>query len=324
MENSADFLLVFTKIYLIFYLSACPEMPSPTTPLVDHIVILIPHSFLSAPPSWFADLFHFYPGGRHADGLTENTLVLLADGSYLEFIAFVPGVDPQKRAAHQWGAKKEGTVVDWAVTLPSSPEDADENLAGETKELRQENAFREVQEKVREAKTGIVYGDLRRGGRTRPDGEVLRWAVAFPKNAHDGGAVEPGTVPFWCLDVTPRHLRVPYGQPGVTKHPTGAVGVAKIEVLPEIQKTVESARGVYDVLLEKKSTEIGGSWKLGSLAGENVHPGGIVHVGPSNGPSRVEISFFTDDPSLVGRTVGGKVDEEHALMFRLEAASESK
>ncbi|OTA53178.1 hypothetical protein K449DRAFT_402156 [Hypoxylon sp. EC38] len=303
-------------------------MASSTTPLVDHIVILIPHLFLSDPPSWFSDLFHFYPGGRHADGLTENTLVLLADGSYLEFIAFVPGVDPAKRAAHQWGAKKEGTVVDWAVTLPSSPEEEKtkrEEREEETKELRQEKAFREVQKKVRNANTGIVYGDLRRGGRTRPDGEVLKWAVAFPKRADDGEAVEPGTIPFWCLDVTPRHLRVPYEQPGVTKHSTGAVGVAKIEVLPELRKTAESARGVYDVLFDKKqSTEVGGSWKLSSLAGQRVHSGGIVRLDSSNGPSRVEISFFTDDPSLAGKTVGGKVDDEHTLTFNLVDAFENK
>ncbi|KAI1407955.1 glyoxalase-like domain-containing protein [Hypoxylon sp. FL1857] len=303
-------------------------MASSTTPLVDHIVILIPHSFLSAPPAWFADLFHFYPGGRHADGLTENTLVLLADGPYLEFIAFVPDVDPAKRAAHQWGAKKEGTVVDWAVTLPSSPEDEGEKTKGEgeegdTKELRQEKTFREVQKKVRDANTGIVYGDLRCGGRTRPDGEVLKWAVAFPKTTEHGSAIEPGIVPFWCLDVTPRHLRVPYEQSGATKHPTGAVGVAKIEVLPELRETVESAGGVFDVLFEK-STETGSSWKLGSLAGEKVHSGGVVSLDSSDGPSRVEISFFTDDPSLAGKTVGGKVGEENTLTFRLVAAFESK
>ncbi|KAI1385968.1 glyoxalase-like domain-containing protein [Hypoxylon trugodes] len=297
-------------------------MASPTTPLVDHIVILIPHSFLSAPPSWFADLFHFYPGGKHSDGLTENTLALLADGSYLEFIAFVPGVDPAKRAAHQWGAKKEGTVVDWAVTLPSSPEDQEnqtEAQDGETKELKQEKTFREIQKKVQDAHTGIIYGDLRRGGRTRPDGTVLKWAVAFPKHEGDGSPVEPGTVPFWCLDVTPRYLRVPYREEGTTKHPTGIVGVAKVEVLPGDAKAVGSARGVYDVLLDKKDSE--GSWELGSLDGEKVHSGGEVRLGSSDGSSRVEISFFTDDESLVGKTVGGKVDDEHTLTFHLVAAS---
>ncbi|KAK6952725.1 hypothetical protein Daesc_005019 [Daldinia eschscholtzii] len=295
-------------------------MTSPTTPLVDHIVILIPHSFLSSPPSWFADLFHFYPGGRHSDGLTENTLVLLADGSYLEFIAFVPGVDPAKRAAHQWGRKKEGTVVDWAVTLPlPSPDDGN----GEAKYLEQEKAFREIQKRVHGANAGIVYGDLRRGGRTRPDGEVLKWGVAFPK--HDdqagGGPVEPGTVPFWCLDVTARHLRVPYTDQGVTKHPIGAVGVAKVEVLPESQKTVDSARVVYDTILD--AADNNGSWKVGSPVGANVHSVGVVHLGAPNGSAEVNITFFTDDPSLVGKSVGGKVDDK-TLTFQLVAAFDEK
>ncbi|KAI1641631.1 glyoxalase-like domain-containing protein [Daldinia loculata] len=297
-------------------------MSSPTTPLVDHIVILIPYSFLSAPPSWFADLFHFYPGGRHSDGLTENTLVLLADGSYLEFIAFVPGVDPAKRAAHQWGKKKEGTVVDWAVTLPSSssPSSAEE----EARFLEQEKKFREIQKRVRDANAGIVYGDLRRGGRTRPDGEVLKWAVAFPKH-DDGDPVEPGTVPFWCLDITARGLRVPYTDPGVTKHPIGAVGVAKVEVLPENRKTVESARVVYDTILDTKGTaEIGKSWRIGNPVGEKVHSGGVVRLDASDGPATVNISFFTDDLGLVGKSVGGKVDEDHSLTFHLVAAFDGK
>ncbi|KAI1468170.1 glyoxalase-like domain-containing protein [Daldinia caldariorum] len=294
-------------------------MTSPTTPLVDHIVILIPHSFLSSPPSWFADLFHFYPGGRHSDGLTENTLVLLADGSYLEFIAFVPGVDPAKRAAHQWGRKKEGTVVDWAVTLPPPPPSPD-NSDGEARFLEQEKAFREIQKRVRDANAGIVYGDLRRGGRTRPDGEVLKWGVAFPRHDEQagGGPVEPGTVPFWCLDVTARHLRVPYTDPGVTKHSIGAVGVAKVEVLPNSQKIAESARVVYDTILDAADTN--GSWNVGSPAGATVHSGGTVRLGASKGSAGVNITFFTDDPSLVGRSVGGKVDDDNTLAFHLVAA----
>ncbi|KAI1378141.1 glyoxalase-like domain-containing protein [Hypoxylon crocopeplum] len=290
-------------------------MSSSTTPLVDHIVILIPHSFLTAPPSWFADLFRFYPGGRHADGLTENTLVLLADGSYIEFIAFVPGLDPAKRAGHHWGSRKEGTVADWAVTLPSSPGEE-----GEAKGLRQEKTFRKIQSKVRDAHAGIVYGDLVRGGRTRLDGEVLEWAVAFPKTAADGLPLGPGTVPFWCLDVTPRHLRVPYLEPGVAKHPSGAVGVAKIEVLTQPGKDVESARGVYDALLRGKGA--GGEWKIGTLDGEEVHSGGVVRVDATSGLPGARILLFTDDESLVGKSVGGKVDEDYTLTFNLVAAVE--
>ncbi|XXH02063.1 hypothetical protein Hte_008428 [Hypoxylon texense] len=312
---------------------------STTTPLVDHIVILIPHSFLSTPPAWFADLFRFYPGGRHADGLTENTLALLADGSYLEFIAFVPGVDPARRAAHHWGGKKEGTVVDWALTLPSSSSpEGEEGGEAATKLPGQQQAFREIQRKVRDAHAGIEYADLLGGGRLRPDGAVLRWEVAFPRRAADsdsdadGGPVERGTVPFWCLDVTPRQLRVPYDiAPDFAKHPTGAVGVAKIEVLVEPGSTVEGAKAVYDVLFGQDGKDApadvaggGAEWKVGTLAGKGVHSGGAVHLRAAGGSAseslQVNISFFTDDKSLVGKSVGGKVDEEHTLTFNLVAA----
>ncbi|KAI1453642.1 glyoxalase-like domain-containing protein [Annulohypoxylon moriforme] len=297
-----------------------------TTPLVDHIVILVPHSFLSAPPSWFSEAFQFHPGGRHADGRTENSLVYLPDGAYLEFIAFLPGLDPADRATHHWGSKKEGTVIDWAVTLPATAEDDAERereKAGTSSggELRLEKLFREVQRKVREQNTGIVYSDLRRGGRTRPDGEVLKWSTAFAKR-EDDAPLELGTLPFWCLDVTPRHLRVPFETPGNAKHPSGVVGVAKVEVHPEPPKTAESAKGVYDALFEGKQTD--GEWKLSSLAGEKVHSGGVVSLGASDGPTRIDITFFTDDESWVGKSVGGKIDGENTLTFHLVAASKDK
>ncbi|KAI0887032.1 glyoxalase-like domain-containing protein [Annulohypoxylon maeteangense] len=297
-----------------------------TTPLVDHIVILVPHSFLSAPPSWFSEVFHFHSGGRHADGRTENSLVYLPDGAYLEFIAFVPGIDPADRATHHWGSKKEGTVVDWAVTLPSTAEDEAEREQegagkGDGRELRLEKLFREVQRKVREQNTGIVYGDLRRGGRTKPDGAILKWSVAFAKR-EDGEPLELGTVPFWCLDVTPRHLRVPFEEPGNAKHPSGVVGVAKVEVHPELSQTAERAKGVYNALFEEKQAE--DEWKLSSLAGEKVHPGAVVSLGASDNPAKIDITFFTDDESWAGKSVGGKIDGENTLTFHLVATSKGK
>lgn len=40
-------------------------------------------------------------GGKHADGKTENKLILFRDGTYLELIAFVND-DPEKRKGHWW------------------------------------------------------------------------------------------------------------------------------------------------------------------------------------------------------------------------------
>ena len=61
------------------------------TPILDHIVILVPHETLTNLPPWLTDAFTVLEGGRHADGVTENKLILLQDGVYFELIAFVPG-----------------------------------------------------------------------------------------------------------------------------------------------------------------------------------------------------------------------------------------
>ncbi|KAI5859860.1 glyoxalase-like domain-containing protein [Durotheca rogersii] len=300
--------------------SSSPLPPSATTPLVDHVVVLVPYAFLSAPPAWFAGLFRLSAGGRHADGRTENTLALLADGSYIEFIAFVPGAD---RAAHHWGAVPEGSVADWSVSLPPAP--APE---GRGDDLAQEPAFREVQRRVRDTRAGIIYGDLVRGGRTRPDGTELRWGVAFAvregEGEGEGVPAQSGTVPFWCLDATPRHLRVPYSEPGaVTQHPTGIVGVARVEVSVS-EADAGSARAVYDVLLGPGREAPAGfvrEWDIDVLEKSKVHPGGAVRLreaGPGAG-TRVEIAFFTDDEGWAGKTVGGRVNDETELVFHLVA-----
>ncbi|ORY68321.1 glyoxalase-like domain-containing protein [Pseudomassariella vexata] len=265
------------------------------TPLLDHIVVLVPHSFLTTPPSWFANLFTFYPGGRHAEGLTENTLVLFADGSYIEFIAFVPGIDPAKRATHRWGRKKEGTVIDWAFTL------------------RKNDAFPNIQRKVEHTSTGIKYSDLIPGGRIRPDGEVLQWKISSAlKRDNDGqenGSIEPGQLPFWCLDVTPRELRVPYKDQVFTKHHSGAVGTAIIHIRPREASGTQGLEGVYEALLEKGKTS--STWTVDTLAGDGLHYGAQVLLdskGVADGPE-TSISFFTDSSEFVGRTIGGEVND---------------
>jgi hypothetical protein len=63
-------------------------MPFPHLSL-DHIIILVPYATLQTPPHWITSNFTFTPGGRHADGKTENRLICFQDGSYLELIAFI-------------------------------------------------------------------------------------------------------------------------------------------------------------------------------------------------------------------------------------------
>ncbi|KAI0123528.1 glyoxalase-like domain-containing protein [Xylariales sp. AK1849] len=286
---------------------------SVTTPRLDHLVVLVPHSCLTSPPKWFAELFTLYPGGKHADGATENTLVLLPDGSYIEFIAFVPGIDPAKREEHKWGKKKEGTVIDWAFTLPGS---TGEGLG------EQEAAFKEIQERVRGTNTGISYGNLVSGGRHRPDGELLKWAVAAAYHTEEDPpkALEPGQLPFWCLDDTPRNLRVPYTQPGVTNHATGAVGVALVSVTPNDEEEVANLDKVYDALLGEEGADADSLWDFKTLTGDELHAGGQIRLEAVGDAPSVSFSLFTDSELFAGQKVGGKLDDSTALEFELVAA----
>ncbi|KAK6223969.1 hypothetical protein LQW54_000115 [Pestalotiopsis sp. IQ-011] len=283
---------------------------STAAPLLDHIVILVPHSFLTSPPDWFTGLFTIYPGGRHAGGLSENSLVLFADGSYIEFFAFVPGADPAERAAHRWGNQREGSVVDWALTLPGS---AGEGL-GEVKK-----AFNTVQGAVNGTQTGLSYSDLTPGGRNRPDGVELKWAISSAQQGKEN--IEPGLLPFWCLDDTKRELRVPYKQDGVAKHPSGAVGVALVSVTPPEQATAERLDKVYGALLGGDAFEDDSLWDLKTLEGEELHAGGQVRLETVQNEKSVSIALFTDSKEQGGKKVGGYVDEKTRLEFELVAAN---
>ncbi|KAJ0160406.1 hypothetical protein CTA2_8023 [Colletotrichum tanaceti] len=189
-----------------------------SSPLLDHIVILLPHQVLASLPSWISSEFTILTGGRHADGRTENKLVILADGTYLELISFVEGLGDEERLEHKWGPKPDGTVIDWAYSL------------------EEESGFAAIQERVRKAQPVAVYDDPVLGGRIRPDGTELKWAVALPAGAGAGagtasdGAVERGELPFWCFDRTPRELRVPNHVAENTRHPSGALGVCSLAV----------------------------------------------------------------------------------------------
>lgn len=247
-------------------------------------------------------------------------------------------------------------MIDWALTLHAPGDDGDGDGDGEIKHGAE---FREIQERVEKASAradagaGIVYADPVRGGRVRPDGVQLRWAVASAKRKNPSSSaaaaalgaggdkdgwvpLEPGQLPFWCLDETPRRLRVPYEEDAdQIRHPTGVVGVAEVEVAvggesasKEKAKERESLGAVYDAVFGKQAAGKGDAWEVQTLAGEGRHsPGRVVlaaaREGGSNGTGAadIKITFYTDDEDWVGKTIGGKVDDEHTLEFKLVAAT---
>lgn len=281
------------------------------SPTLDHIVILVPRQKLLALPSWVTDSFTVVDGGQHAGGVTENKLILLQDGVYVELIAFVGTGDESDpgRQSHRWGAQPEGHIIDWALSLVAPAGTADEE-------------FQQIQARVGAAAVGLVYQDLVAGGRTTPDGVVLKWATASPAAAaaaSDGTDLSGGLLPFWCLDRTERQLRVPYASAGgsLARHPSAAVGVAGVTLYVADPALLDRLRRVYDAILAV-TAEL--EWEL--AVPEKLQHGqsprlrlvpldrhGEAKTG-SSGPGheqRIELSLFTTgEPRIVGgHFVGG-------------------
>ncbi|KAL0932104.1 uncharacterized protein CTRU02_213057 [Colletotrichum truncatum] len=221
---------------------------TPDRPFLDHIVFLLPPQILASLPTWLSSEFTILNGGRHADGRTENKLVIFADGAYLELISFVEGIGQEDRLKHPWGSKPDGTLVDWALSLA------------------EESSFSAIQERVRASQSVVSYNDPVPGGRIRPDGEELKWAVAQIKPE---GKVERGELPFWCLDRTPRSLRVPNHVPDNIKHPSGALGIHSVEVDVSSEELKKAYAGIIN---RPGEGENGGQWTVDVLVRQFEDP----------------------------------------------------
>lgn len=139
---------------------------------LDHVVLLLPYKDVLNPPDWITNHFTLSPGGRHADGKTENRLILFADGTYLELIAFIDD-DPARREGHWWD--KPFGMVDWALTTPDA---AFPELAA-------------IKDRLSQTSTGISYTSPKEGGRVTPDGQELQWRVTFPIGTGRGSVPSP-------------------------------------------------------------------------------------------------------------------------------------
>ncbi|KAF9228834.1 hypothetical protein BS17DRAFT_724699, partial [Gyrodon lividus] len=231
-------------------------MTSPSTKTLDHIVHLTPPGTVAEVSQQFRDLgFHVTPGGTHAGGLTENALVILGDGAYLELISFThpashypPGSpDRQKRDANPWAWKKPGWI-DYAF-LGSSSMSISSIINGRAKQ----------------DDSGVRYAPEVDGGRVRDDGKVLQWVISAPEKNH-----VRGTVPFFCGDVTPRSWRVPIEPPSNAEHPSGVQGVAHIHLLAEAESLARVSAQLTSVVGESPQMNAMGTeyiWLLKTPSG---------------------------------------------------------
>ncbi|KUI55583.1 hypothetical protein VP1G_02959 [Cytospora mali] len=282
------------------------------TPILDHIVLLLPHETLVNLPSWLTDSFTVLEGGRHAGGVTENKLILFQDGVYLELIAFVPGKD-EGRESHNWGHRREGHIVDWANTLHN------------------EDDLETIRSRVGAAKTGIAYSSPTPGGRIKPDGTELKWIISSPKLSNKGSFVG-GEAPFWCLDRTPRNLRVPYHVESNVKHASGAVGVQQLTVFVKNKELFQALKRTYDALQGQEGLRIGEtedtvkfSWPLRTLEpvlGDNT-PGTLVLVqsepeGLPQSSGDVSVSLTLVSSTKNGSVAGNLGDDNWKIRFELK------
>lgn len=160
---------------------------------LDHIVIAV--ADLERAIQDYRQLgFTVYPGGVHHGGISHNALVVFADGSYFELIAYMKPA-PDVRWYKLLSSAGEG-FVDFAL-LP-------ENTARDAEAVR---------------KRGLEIDGPIDGGRLRPDGVRLDWQIVRPRT---------NDLPFWCGDVTPRNLRVPEGD--LRKQANGVTGISRVVV----------------------------------------------------------------------------------------------
>ncbi|MEJ8845567.1 VOC family protein [Variovorax rhizosphaerae] len=187
---------------------------------LDHIVIAV-HDLEATIADYTALGFNVQRGGDHPGRSTHNALVVFADGSYLELIAWKSPA-PQERWWQVLQRRGEG-LVDFAL-LPADT----------------------AQTVTQAAQRGLTLegqGPLD-GGRLRPDGERLHWQTARPTTQD---------LPFLCGDITPRALRVPEGDARV--HPNGVTGVVSLAIAV---KDLDATLTRYRALLgESPGTHVG-------------------------------------------------------------------
>lgn len=253
---------------------------------IDHIVIAVA-DLASAQKSYETLGFTVVPGGRHPVG-THNALIGLADGSYIELIAFY-----QKNPAHRWWEplQRGGGLVDFCMQT--------DDLAGDTV------AFR---------RAGVAIDDPSPLSRVRPDGYQLRWVLSIPGEGYRGVA------PFLIQDETPREERVPRQ----TAHANGATGIGTVTVAVE---DVAPVRGWYEDALGRPGQPIVRSDLAARGVRFTIGPHTLEVLAPQDAASPLGAWLGTQGSSPYAATLGaavsrGALDPGRTLGARLALVAE--
>ena len=247
---------------------------------IDHLVIVVPE--LDAAIGSYRGLgFTVTPGGRHPIG-THNALIGLADGSYIELIAFV-----EPNAQHRWYRRLQqgGGLIDFCM---------------QTGDLRGDvAAFRDA---------GVKIAEPWPLSRVQPDGYTLSWVLSIPEE-------HPGVAPFLIEDETPREERLPRA----TTHANGATGIGVVTVaVPDaacVRRWYERVPGTAVSPLERDDL-------LAAGARVAIGPHVLDFVTPRDPRSPLVDWLATRGPSPYGATLTssstkGSLDPERTLAARL-------
>ncbi len=254
---------------------------------IDHTVIVV-RDLAQAMEDYGRAGFTVTPGGEHTDRDTRNALIGLADGSYIELIAFRDPDRPHDDAWWRRLALGEG-LLGYAL--------ASDDLEADTKPLRER---------------GLEVDGPRDGGRARPDGQRLAWRTV---QLREGLAF-----PFLIEDVTPRELRVPGGP--AAQH---ALGVTRTVGLRVVVRDLASAVSVMQRLLgtDAEVTGGGGTRRFAvrqqwiELAGPSGDLMRARHL-EAYGPGPYELVLGTDGESgTEGQLLGGSAGELHGARIRI-------
>ena len=182
---------------------------------IDHIVIVV-NDLEQAAKDYEQLGFTVVPGGKHPVG-SHNVLISLADGSYIEIIAYY-----REALDHRWWdpLQKGERLVDFCMQT--------DDLQGDTLKLRA---------------AGVAINDPVPWSRTRPDGYELKWLLSLAQGSHRGVA------PFLIQDVTPREERIPQ----TFDHKNGATGIETVTVAVGELTAVQRW---YDGVLDTQPTQI--------------------------------------------------------------------
>ena len=244
---------------------------------LDHLVIAV-NDLERAVADYRLLGFTVFSGGVHHGGVSHNALVVFADGAYFELIAYLRP-DPHNVWWTHLTEIGEG-LVDFAV----APGDTQEDIAAARAR-------------------GLSLAGPTTGGRVRPDGVRLDWQIVRP---------ETRDLPFWCGDVTSRHLRVPQG--GHRKHLNGVEGIASVRV--DAADVAASANRYHALTGADPVSLSDGRYRVG--IGSTI----IELVGPEDGCARHRLQSRGEGVSSVVLRGSASVDldpsRSHGAVLRID------